>query len=87
MSLDMDVIEQGLALLAQGKNLPLMPNIVMPTLGGKVFWDDLAESNGWRVQQNKFTGHCRVLDPDNYRRAWGGESEIMDFFNNIVKKE
>lgn len=85
MSLDMDTIEEALNLLSQGKNLPLMPNIPLPTLGGLVFWNDLIEVNGWRVQQNVITGHCRVLDEDNIRRAWGGEEAIMDFFNKVVK--
>jgi hypothetical protein len=85
MPLDIDTIEEGLNLLSQGKNLPLMPNIPLPTLGGLVFWNDLAEVNGWRVQQNIITGHCRVLDEDNIRRAWGGEEAIMDFFNKVVK--
>lgn len=81
----MDTIEEALNLLSQGKNLPLMPNIPLPTLGGLVFWNDLIEVNGWRVQQNVITGHCRVLDEDNIRRAWGGEEAIMDFFNKVVK--
>ena len=85
MSLDMDVIEEGLNLLSQGKNLPLMPNLELPTLGGHVFWNNLAEVKGWRLQQNIFTGHCRVLDPDDVRRAWGGEEAIMNFFRDIVK--
>lgn len=85
MPLDIATIEEGLNLLSQGKNLPLMPNIPLPTLGGLVFWNDLAEVNGWRVQQNIITGHCRVLDEDNIRRAWGGEEAIMDFFNKVVK--
>ena len=85
MSLDMDVIEEGLRLLSQGKNLPLMPNLELPTLGGHVFWNNLAEVKGWRLQQNIFTGHCRVLDPDDVRRAWGGEEAIMNFFRDVVK--
>ena len=85
MSLDMDVIEEGLNLLSQGRNLPLMPNLELPTLGGHVFWNNLAEVKGWRLQQNIFTGHCRVLDPDDVRRAWGGEEAIMNFFRDIVK--
>ena len=86
MSLDYSIIEEGLTLLSMGKCLPLMPNIELPTLGGLIFWNNLVESNGWRIQQNKITGHCRVLDSDNVRRAWGGEKEIMDFFNKIVEK-
>ena len=84
MSLDINTIIIGLNLLSQGKNLPLMPNIPFPTLGGLIFWNNLAEVNGWRVQQHIFTGHCRVLDNDNIRRAWGGEEAIMNFFKSIV---
>ena len=85
MSLDMELIEEGLTLLSQGKNLPLMPNIPLPTLGGLIFWNDLKNVKGWRIQQNKITGHCRVLDPDNIRRGWGGVEAIMDFFRTVVK--
>lgn len=41
------------------------------TLGGKVFWEDLASEGGWRVQQNKLSGHCRIIDPQDQRLAWG----------------
>lgn len=44
MSLDMKLIEEGLTLLSQGKNLPLMPNIPLPTLGGLIFWNELKMS-------------------------------------------
>ena len=74
--------EDGLKLLSS-INLSeagLMPNIKFPTMGGEVFWTDLAEYNGWRVQQNSFTKHCRILDPENIRIAWGGEDKIIELF-------
>jgi len=46
-------------------------NIPSPTLGGMQFWADQAWFRGWRVQRNVFTGHCRLIDPSYYRRAWG----------------
>jgi len=57
--------------------LGTMPNIDFPTMGGPLFWDTLAESQGWRLQKNVFTNHCRLLDPSNVRRAWGSESAMM----------
>ena len=54
-----------------------LPNIKFPTLGGKVFWDTIAERNGLKVQKNKITGHCRILDSDNFRLAWGGSEEAL----------
>jgi hypothetical protein len=50
-----------------------MPNWKMQTLGGSQFWTDLWVVSEWRVQQNSETGHCRLLDPEKVRHAWGGE--------------
>lgn len=49
-----------------------LPNINFPTMGGIFFWNDLANVNGWRMQQNTITQHVRILDPEDVRRAWGG---------------
>jgi pimeloyl-ACP methyl ester carboxylesterase len=46
-------------------------NVPSPTLGGMQFWADQAWFRGWRIQRNVFTGHFRLIDPVNYRRAWG----------------
>ena len=54
-----------------------MPNIPFPTLGGHVFWTELANVKGWRLQRNDITRHCRILDPDDIRRAWGGEDALL----------
>ncbi len=48
-------------------------NLDLPTLGGRQFWADVAWSEGWRVQQHVLTGHSRLLDPGDTRRAWGPE--------------
>ena len=63
-----------------------MPNIPFPTMGGKVFWNELASCQGWRLQKNMFTGHCRILDPNDIRRAWGGEDAMLRLFERINKK-
>lgn len=58
-----------------------LPNIPMPTLGGEVFWDNIAEYGGWKLQQNMFTHHARILDSNNIRIAWGtinGMEKAMD---------
>ncbi len=56
-------------------NLPI--NWELPTMGGTQFWTDLAHRSGWRIQRNSLTGHCRLLDGDNIRRAWGSESQCQ----------
>lgn len=49
-------------------------NLQLPTAGGKQFWTDHRWQDGWRIQQNAVTGHWRLLDPRNIRRAWGSRS-------------
>ncbi len=46
-------------------------NVPFPTFGGKQFWADHFIYCGWRIQQNVYTGHCRLLDPSDKRKAWG----------------
>ncbi|MCI9545772.1 MAG: hypothetical protein HFH60_03645 [Lachnospiraceae bacterium] len=58
-----------------------LPNIPFPTMGGEVFWNTLVEYNGWKLQQNMFTHHARILNSDNIRIAWGtinGMEKAMD---------
>lgn len=61
-----------------------MPNIPFPTLGGHVFWNDLANVKGWKLQKNMITGLCRILDPDDVRRAWGGEDEMLKTLKELA---
>jgi len=60
-----------------------MPNIPMPTMGGHVFWTDIANVNGWRLQRNRVFGNCRILDPDDVRRAWGSEASMLKVFEAL----
>jgi pimeloyl-ACP methyl ester carboxylesterase len=41
------------------------------TLGGVQFWGDELFFHEWRIQRNTLTGHCRLLDGDDRRFAWG----------------
>lgn len=47
-----------------------MPNIQFPTLRGLVFWDTCATENGYKLQKNKLTNHCRILDPKDICIVW-----------------
>jgi len=55
-----------------------------PTAGGLVFWEDLAEINGWRIQYNKTLDHIsplkpyRLLDNSNYLIASADSLENFD---------
>lgn len=69
------------------EELGAMPNIPTPTMGGAVFWTDLSVLNGWRVQKNWMFGNCRILDPNDVRRAWGGESQMLKAFEALMEQE
>lgn len=58
-----------------------LPNIPMPTMGGKVFWTNIAEYNGWKLQQNMVFKNARILDSNDVRIAWGtinGMQKVLD---------
>jgi hypothetical protein len=83
-----------IVLLANPRNIGIlceligeMPNIDFPTMGGELFWKTLASHAGWRLQRNKFTGHCRLLDPDDYRRAWGSERAMMRALDRLERMQ
>lgn len=60
------VLTSGAGLSAAG-----LPNLPLPTLGGKQWWGDIQITAAWRIQQHTVTGHCRLLDARGVRRAWG----------------
>ncbi|MCC0178558.1 hypothetical protein I4641_16410 [Waterburya agarophytonicola K14] len=60
-----------------------MPNIETSTMGGEVFWENIANINGWKLQKNKVFGNCRIIDPNNVRRAWGGEKVLRKALENL----
>jgi len=46
-------------------------NIRAGTMGGRQLWADEFVLAGWRIQKNVLTDYCRLLDPQDDRRAWG----------------
>ena len=59
-----------------------LPNIPFPTMGGLVFWRNIAEFNGGKFQQNMITQHARILDSNDVRIAWG----TVDEMSRIMEK-
>jgi pimeloyl-ACP methyl ester carboxylesterase len=57
------------------------------TLGGDQFWADEFIRSGWRIQRNSFSGHYRLLDTDNYRRALGTYDACRAKFDELVEAE
>lgn len=62
-------------------------NLKMTTMGGLFFWETLDESDRLRLQQNRFTEHCRILDLKNRRIAWGVRKRMEDLFAFLTWKD
>lgn len=60
-------------------------NLRLATYGGKQFWTDLEICQGWRIQRNAVTGHCRLLDAHDVRQAWGTLEQCEARFEQIKR--
>ena len=61
-------------------------NIEFETFGGNYFWDNLAEVDGWKLQQNKVTNHLRILNPSHIRQAWGSKNSLEDAMDLVISQ-
>lgn len=61
-------------------------NLAAPTLGGTQFWRDEFVHAGWRIQQNVYTKHFRLLDPRDTRHAWGTFEDAKAEFDRIKRQ-
>ena len=52
-------------------------NVPLKTTGGSQVWTDYRFRDGYRLQLNTITGHWRVLDQDNVRRAAGTREHCL----------
>ncbi|MDA7946187.1 MAG: hypothetical protein MPJ78_01780 [Hyphomicrobiaceae bacterium] len=56
-------------------------NMPLKTFGGMQLWADSYLHAGWRIQRNVVTGHSRLLDAENIRRAWGSFEHCKRIFD------
>jgi pimeloyl-ACP methyl ester carboxylesterase len=59
----------------------------LPTMGGKQFWSDELFFHKWRIQRNVFTGHCRLLDGQDWQRATGTYDDCLKALEDIKRNE
>ena len=57
------------------------------TLGGRQFWGDVHHLHGWRIQQNVFTKHFRLIDPDDIRHTWGSFDDCQTRLARISEEK
>ena len=68
-----------------GDSVPL--NVPAPTLGGKQLWRDTYAHAGWRIQEHVVSGHFRLLDPKQVRRAWGSYGHCKERFDGERERQ
>ena len=64
----------------------LTGNIETITLGGIFMWDIHGDFNGWRLQQHKISGFFRILNPQNFRKAWGAKKSITEAIDLVYSR-
>ena len=56
-----------------------------PTMGGKVWWREIEEHNGYRIQQNLLSQHYRLLDPEDGRMMSSFDpEEIREYMKQLI---
>lgn len=86
------VIQEALKFISEHPDIALkflesdleMPNIPFPTMGGHALWTTLVEFNGYRLQQNQFTHHARILNSSDVRIAWGTLNGMEKALDRLV---
>ena len=59
-------------------------NVSLKTYGGTQFWTDHQHKQGYRIQSNWVTGHWRLLDRNDVRRAWGTRQQCNAALSEIL---
>ncbi len=62
-----------------------------PTVEGgvtdsEVWWVVLDSAEGWKLERNRLTGHCRILNPERRRVAWGDERRMREAFEKVRRQ-
>jgi hypothetical protein len=48
-----------------------------------LWWDVIDEKDGWKLERNIVTGHCRILNPEKLRVAWGERAKMEKAFKKV----
>jgi len=62
-------------------------NLELKTTDSEIFWEVIAESDGWKFEKNDFLALIRLLDPMNNRKVWGSARKMYDICRNFLFAE
>jgi hypothetical protein len=65
---------------------PSFHELPMPTFGGGPAWEEVGGVGEYRIQRNRLTGHHRLLDGSNIRRAWGSLETCEEVLARIISR-
>ncbi|MDD3049973.1 MAG: SHOCT domain-containing protein [Candidatus Cloacimonetes bacterium] len=60
-------------------------NEILPAIDS-FLWDILGDEDGWQLQLGKLFGTIRILNPDNYVKAFGLESKVIEAIDFIFER-
>jgi hypothetical protein len=49
----------------------------------EVWWEVIDKKDGWKLERNIVTGHCRIVNPEKLRVAWGGREKMEKPFKKV----
>ena len=59
------------------------PTVEGHVMDSMVWWEVLDSFDGWKLEKNKVTSLCRIIDPQKMRTAWGREAEMRAAFEKV----
>lgn len=69
------------------REIDILMDLFTKTAGGKQFWSDVSFFHKWRIQRNVLTGHHRLLDSADHRRASGTLEECRRALDDCRTRE
>ncbi len=60
-----------------------LPHMPRPTMGGRVWWQNVRQENGFCIQQNIVSKHYRILNEQNGRLFSSFDRAEVDAFWNL----
>jgi hypothetical protein len=78
--------KKRLLALSRLEKYPESPNVNIEAkvMDADVYWIDISNVDGWKLELNKVSAHYRILSPEKKRVAYGNKEEINKYFNNIL---
>ena len=61
-------------------------NVEWKVVDAGVWWDVLDVREGWKLERHILTKHCRILNPDRKRTAWGDERSMRESFEKVKRQ-